>query len=114
MNISRIKRTVAIGGATLIGAAGLAFATVSPASAAAYTCHGYTATIVGTNGSNEINGTSGRDVIVGLGGNDEIDGGSGNDWIRPRRPEGTPPSAGRTRPARCDRQQPPAGCPPGR
>ncbi len=51
------------------------------AEAAGYTCNGYQATIVGTNGSNDIEGTSGRDVIVALGGHDEIDGNGGNDVI---------------------------------
>lgn len=44
-------------------------------------CHGKVATIVGTDGSDEIKGTSGRDVIVGGAGNDEIDGRGGADVI---------------------------------
>lgn len=44
-------------------------------------CHGRTATIVGTAAANEIDGTSGRDVIVGRGGNDDIEGHGGNDLI---------------------------------
>jgi Ca2+-binding RTX toxin-like protein len=56
--------------------------TVTPSQgAAAYTCHGRTATIVGSASSNEIDGTSGPDVIVGLGGNDDIEGHGGNDVI---------------------------------
>jgi RTX calcium-binding nonapeptide repeat (4 copies) len=37
--------------------------------------------IVGTNGPNQINGTSGNDKIFGLGGSDQINGGGGNDLI---------------------------------
>ena len=44
-------------------------------------CKGVNATIVGSNNSQEINGTSNRDVIVGRGGNDDIDGRGGNDLI---------------------------------
>ena len=66
----------------VIGAgAGTALMSAGPAQAASYTCNGYRATIVGTNGHNEIEGTSGRDVIVGLAGNDDIDGNGGNDVI---------------------------------
>jgi RTX calcium-binding nonapeptide repeat (4 copies) len=52
------------------------------------TCEGETATIVGTNGNDDIVGTSGNDVIVALGGDDSIRalgendlvcGGAGND-----------------------------------
>ncbi len=45
------------------------------------TCYGKTATIVGTDGNNIINGTKYPDVIAGLGGNDTINGASGNDLI---------------------------------
>ena len=51
-----------------MGAVGLSRATVTRASAASYSFHGYRATIVGTNGSNEINGTS-----------DHLDGGASTD-----------------------------------
>src|ERR1044072_1252681 len=44
-------------------------------------CHGQVATIVGTNGPDEINGTKGEDVIVGLDGRDEIAGHGGGDLI---------------------------------
>jgi Ca2+-binding RTX toxin-like protein len=37
--------------------------------------------IVGTNGPDQINGTSGNDTIFGLGGADQINGGRGNDLI---------------------------------
>lgn len=45
------------------------------------TCRGLDATVVGTDGDDEIHGTDGDDVIVGLGGNDTIDGLGGNDVI---------------------------------
>jgi RTX calcium-binding nonapeptide repeat (4 copies) len=44
-------------------------------------CHGVTATIVGTNGSETIRGTNRRDVIVAKGGSDKIYGNGGNDLI---------------------------------
>lgn len=44
-----------------------------------YRCDGRQATIVGTQGWDNIHGTSGPDVIVGLGGRDFIDGGPGED-----------------------------------
>jgi Ca2+-binding RTX toxin-like protein len=62
-----------------VGLAG--FGPASPAQAAAKTCHGVRATIVGTSGRDVIHGTPGRDVINGLGGNDMIFGGGGNDLI---------------------------------
>ena len=45
------------------------------------TCGGRTATIVGTEGPDELDGTDGADVIVGLGGADIINGFDGNDLI---------------------------------
>jgi Ca2+-binding RTX toxin-like protein len=54
-----------------------AFATVG----GGVTCEGETATIVGTNGNNDITGTSGNDVIAGLGGNDRIRALGGNDIV---------------------------------
>lgn len=52
-----------------------------PASAAATTCGGRQATIIGTSGADVIVGTPGPDVIVGRGGNDIIRGKGGNDII---------------------------------
>jgi Ca2+-binding RTX toxin-like protein len=60
------------------------FAALMPAvsaHAAAVTCDGVRATIVGTGGSDVIHGTSGRDVIAGLGGSDTIYAGGGNDLV---------------------------------
>ncbi len=51
------------------------------AATAQVTCYGKTATIVGTEGNNVLNGTKYPDVIAGLGGNDTINGASGNDLI---------------------------------
>ncbi len=44
-------------------------------------CRGKVATIIGTDGKDQLTGTSGADVIVGLGGNDVIRGLEGNDFI---------------------------------
>jgi alpha-galactosidase len=48
---------------------------------APHTCKGIAATIVGTEGADQIAGTPGADVIVGLDGNDKISGLAGNDVI---------------------------------
>jgi Ca2+-binding RTX toxin-like protein len=45
------------------------------------TCRGVDATIVGTNGADDIHGTASRDVIVAKGGADDIEGRGGNDLI---------------------------------
>lgn len=44
-------------------------------------CDGREATIVGTDGDDDLVGTSGNDVILGLAGPDRIDGGGGDDRI---------------------------------
>ena len=44
-------------------------------------CRGQAATIVGTSGADEIEGTNGRDVIAGLAGNDDIEARGGNDLV---------------------------------
>ena len=51
------------------------------ASAATPTCRGVTATIVGTNGSDQIKGTRQRDVIVAKAGDDNVAAKGGNDLI---------------------------------
>jgi len=56
-------------------------ALVPSAQAAAATCGGVKATIVGTDKANTIRGTAKRDVIVARGGNDTIRGLAGNDLI---------------------------------
>lgn len=80
-----------------VGVAALTLVYASSGSARAKpTCFGQTATIVGTNGPNHIQGTAHKDVIVALGGNDTIGtndvkrnngndvicGGNGNDTIQ--------------------------------
>jgi Ca2+-binding RTX toxin-like protein len=67
--------------ATCATIAFLAFSAPGPASAAASTCFGKKATIVGHAGPERIEGTNGPDVIVGLGGRDIISGGDGDDLI---------------------------------
>jgi len=52
-----------------------------PASAAAPTCLGMAATIVGTADDDVLTGTRGPDVILGLGGADQIDGRGGDDVL---------------------------------
>jgi Ca2+-binding RTX toxin-like protein len=47
----------------------------------AATCNGVAATIVGSSGSDDIEGTPGRDVIATLGGDDKIRAEGGNDLI---------------------------------
>lgn len=53
----------------------------TPTPAPVHTCNGEVATIVGTNGDDDLVGTEGRDVIVGLRGRDTIRGLGGNDVI---------------------------------
>ena len=66
----------------LAGALTLAFLVVPPAGAAVVTtCDGQAATIVGTEGEDQLLGTDGPDVIAGLGGDDHIDGLDGDDVI---------------------------------
>ncbi|MCW2736769.1 calcium-binding protein [Nocardioides sp.] len=67
----------------LLAAAALAapVLAVPSAQAAAVTCGGIKATIVGNNRANQITGTAKRDVIVARGGNDTIRGIGGNDVI---------------------------------
>lgn len=52
-----------------------------PPPSSKWTCHGVTATFVGTNQAERIIGSPGNDVIVARGGNDIIDGRGGNDII---------------------------------
>ena len=67
----------------LVGAAALAapLAITPPAQAAAVTCAGLKATVVGNDKGNTITGTPRRDVIAARGGNDTIRGLAGNDVI---------------------------------
>jgi uncharacterized delta-60 repeat protein len=45
------------------------------------TCAGETATLVGTDGADKLNGSIGDDVIATLGGNDKVKAGKGNDLV---------------------------------
>ena len=57
------------------------FAAPAAGGAAAHSCRGYAATIVGTTGDDVLIGTDRRDIIVGLAGNDVIRGAGGRDII---------------------------------
>lgn len=72
-------RRVKIASVVLFVVSGLIIAL--PASAARAKCFGRVATIVGTNGDDELIGTRGRDVIAARGGVDFIDGRGGRDLI---------------------------------
>jgi Ca2+-binding RTX toxin-like protein len=66
----------------LLALIAMSFAAMLPtAFAAKPKCFGRTATQVGSNGDNEINGTSGTDVIVAKGGDDSIRTGKGKDYV---------------------------------
>lgn len=82
MGISLRTRTFS-GVVAAVAAAPLAFglAALPSQGAAAPTCGGRVATIVGTAGPDRLHGTSGPDVIVGRAGHDEIEGRGGNDVI---------------------------------
>jgi hypothetical protein len=45
------------------------------------TCFGFDATVIGTEGNDNLAGTRGRDVIIGLGGDDRISAGAGEDIV---------------------------------
>jgi Ca2+-binding RTX toxin-like protein len=53
----------------------------APQQAASDLCMREPATILGTSGDDQLNGTSADDIIVGVAGNDRITGGGGNDLI---------------------------------
>jgi Ca2+-binding RTX toxin-like protein len=70
----------------LAGAAVLVVAAFPPGpasghAAAAATCDGLAATVVGTDRDDELVGTPGTDVIAGLGGQDTLDGAGGDDVL---------------------------------
>jgi Ca2+-binding RTX toxin-like protein len=75
----RMRRFVV--GAAIAGGVLIATGGVASAKPAAPSCNGLTATIVGTNGDDVLEGTAGADVIVGLDGNDEILASGGADTI---------------------------------
>lgn len=71
------KRTHGVGAVALL----LVLSIVPPASARTPQCLGYDATIVGTDGRDDLVGTMGRDVIVAGRGHDSIQAGHGADVI---------------------------------
>ena len=68
-------------GAAVLTASSLLLAIPAVSHASAPLCAGLEATIVGTDGPDELNGTPGPDVIHGLDGDDRIVGGDGDDII---------------------------------
>ena len=68
-------------GATVAAVAALALLGTPTQGAAAPTCAGRTATIVGTAGHDELRGTNGPDVIAARGGSDDIEARGGNDVV---------------------------------
>ena len=69
--------------ATIVAALTLlvALTTVAAAQADPHECYGQPATIVGTDGDDDLEGTDGDDVVVLLAGDDEFDGHDGNDIV---------------------------------
>lgn len=74
----RVLFVLAATAALVLGTVGVASADHHPLGPY---CGGYLATIVGTNGDDEIFGTDGDDVIVSGNGNDFVFGGAGDDLI---------------------------------
>jgi Ca2+-binding RTX toxin-like protein len=83
MTTVRSRKVVMTFAVAAIGAITAAMMFTSPRAEAqgGASCKGQRATIVGSAGSDDIEGTSGRDVIVGRGGNDELEGNGGRDLI---------------------------------
>ena len=76
-----ITTTLAMAAAFVLVGTASGNALPDPAGVAAVTCNFRQATIVGTNGADNIVGTAGDDVIASLGGNDLVRGQGGNDTI---------------------------------
>ncbi len=75
-------RRSALATATALGVVTVTVAAfTAPVQAAASTCNGEPATIVGTSGDDVLVGTRGRDVVVGLAGDDVIRGRGGDDLL---------------------------------
>src|ERR671937_2150156 len=79
----RIVAVLTLGGlySLLRLGAGPASAHALASAAGGHSCHGFSATIVGTTGADNLTGTPGDDVIVALGGGDTVHGRGGNDQI---------------------------------
>src|SRR5207249_11458563 len=73
---SRFRTCLAASGAAL-----LILLFLPRAAGAEPMCFGKPATILGTEGDDNLTGTAGADVIIGLGGNDTINGAGGGDLI---------------------------------
>src|SRR4051812_5752006 len=83
------KRLVGLS-ATAVGASvALTTALLGTSTAAAPTCFGQPATIVGTDGDDTLHGTAGNDVIVAGGGSDDIFGEGGDDLLCASSPDAT-------------------------
>ena len=80
MRRTRHRLAVAVGTAALLGTFWTTGTPLAHAAGGAR-CAGKVATIVGTNGPDQIRGTNGRDVIQARGGDDQITGLGGDDLI---------------------------------
>src|SRR5919201_1027349 len=77
----RIVAVLTLGGlySLLRLGAGPASAHALASAAGGHSCHGFSATIVGTTGADNLTGTPGNDDLQGDAGDDDLDGGSGDD-----------------------------------
>ena len=75
------KLSIPVAAACLAGFASVGLLAPPVSGAAAPTCAGRTASIVGTAGPDRLHGSPGPDVIVGRGGHDHIEGRGGNDVV---------------------------------
>ena len=78
---THVLRRVLIVAIPLIGSLGVGTAVFSAMNAAAPSCDGLAATVVGTSGDDVLNGTAGRDVVVALDGEDVVRGLGGADVL---------------------------------
>jgi Ca2+-binding RTX toxin-like protein len=76
-----MRQSVSITATLVLCAAGSAAYPLASAGATVSTCQGLAATIVGTDGRDDITGTTGRDVIAAGKGWDHVDGRDGDDVI---------------------------------
>lgn len=76
-----MRRTLVLLGIVALVALSVSVLSTSAGAGSRPECFGKPATIVGTNGNNDLHGTNGNDVIVGKGGNDKLDGKEGDDRL---------------------------------
>jgi len=76
-----MSRVWSAAAATVLVVPAVVAAGAGPVAAAAYTCGGETATLVGTAEADTLVGTAGADVIVGLGAKDSVEGLAGADRL---------------------------------